>query len=90
MRFNDLKANDPCPPYQAYGGETYLLLLPQPGSTVGLCRRIIVLFELCIEHWGARVMSFKFGAGLDIGKYGGTFQIGIGRPPIAAEVDSTS
>ncbi len=83
FRFGDLNATDPCPDYQAYSGETYLILEVNPlfPPTVSLCRWVIATFELCVQRWGVRAISFKFGAGIHSTEYQGIFQIGLGRPP---------
>ena len=90
VKLGDLDENTLCPPYRAFSGDTYLKMevMPTP-PTVGLCRRVIAIFELLLSQYGFKEVFFNFGVGSDVSKYKGTLWIGLGRPPVYGGTSSS-
>ena len=82
VRLAEIPRDDPCPEYHVAGANTFLVLLIAPSPpTVATCIIIIETFGIIVERWGARVIDFDFGVGLDYAKRQGRVLTGIGKPP---------
>ena len=95
IRLSALNRDDPCPGYFTFSGaETEIKLevdLVRPSTpTAALCNRAIAILERLIETWGAEVIAFRFGQGIDLSKPQGQFRISLRQLPRDSGVDGVA